>query len=173
MHSPSGPERLSEAHDTSLFDCGVPSLNDWLKKYALTSQKSDGAQTFVAHRGKTVVGYYALAAGSVSPDESPERVRAGQPRRDIPVIVLARLAVDKKEQGAGLGKALLKSALLACERAAETIGARAVIVHAIDEQAASFYRRFDFQPSPVASWTMMLLMKDLRRIVRSTGRKRS
>lgn len=124
--------------------------------------KSDSAQTYVVHRANSVVGYYSLAAGSVRHDDAPERVKKGLAKHPIAVILLARLAVGRSDQGHGLGKALLKDALFRIAAAADTIGARAVLVHAIDDEARKFYERFDFERSPVDEFELMLLMKDLR-----------
>ena len=109
-----------------------------------------------------MIGYYALVAGSVRPEEAPARISKGLAKHPIGVILLARLAVDTREKGKGVGKALLKDALLRIVSAADTIGARAVLVHAIDEEARRFYERFDFERSPVDEFELMLLMKDLR-----------
>lgn len=115
-----------------------------------------------------MVGYYALAAGSVEPAQAPERVKKGLARHPIPVILLARLAVDRREHGNGLGKALLKDALIRAAGAATAIGARAVLVHAKDEEARTFYEHFDFEPSPTDPLHLFLLMKDLQRTVPHT-----
>ena len=155
-------EKLSKAHDLSSFDCGNESLNAWLKRFALTNQQNDSAQTYVVHRNGIVVGYYALTAGSVRPEEAPGRVSKGLAKHPIGVILLARLATDKQEQGKGIGKALLKDALLRIMSAADAIGARAVLVHAIDEDARRFYEHFGFERSPVDEFELMLPMKDLR-----------
>jgi GNAT superfamily N-acetyltransferase len=155
-------EPISPSHDLSRFDCGIhESLNDWLKRFALTNQKNESARTYVVHRNGSVVGYYSVSAGSVSLEEAPARIAKGLARH--PVILLARLAVDKSEQRTGLGKALLKDALARIARAAEIVGARAVLVHAIDERARTFYEHFDFEPSPIHELQLMLLMKDLRK----------
>jgi GNAT superfamily N-acetyltransferase len=113
-----------------------------------------------------VVGYYALAAGSVEHEEVPARIRKGLARYPVPVILLARLAVDQQERGRGLGAALLKDALTRAARAADEIGARAILVHAKDDEARSFYEHFDFEPSPSDPLHLFLLMKDLRALVR-------
>lgn len=155
-------EKLSRTHDPSAFDCGKESLNAWLKKHALVNQQSESAQTYVVHRGGRVVGYYALTAGSVRPEEAPSRVSKGLAKHPIGVILLARLAADKREQGRGLGKALLKDALLRIASAANEIGARAILVHAVDEDARGFYEHFGFERSPMDEFELMLLMKDLR-----------
>lgn len=157
-------EPISESHDASRFDCGShESLNDWLKRFALANQKNESARTYVVHRNTSVVGYYSISAGSVSIDQVPARVARGIARHAVPVILLARLAVDKGEQGTGLGKALLKDALARIAAAADIVGARAVLVHAIDERARKFYEHFDFEPSPIQELQLMLLMKDLRK----------
>jgi GNAT superfamily N-acetyltransferase len=112
-----------------------------------------------------VVGYYALAAGSVEPEQAPERIKKGLARHPVPVILLARLAVDRHEQGKGLGAALLKDALIRAAAAADEIGVRAVLVHAKDEDARAFYERFDFEPSPTDPLHLYLLMKDLKKTI--------
>ncbi|HET9307517.1 MAG TPA: GNAT family N-acetyltransferase [Candidatus Sulfotelmatobacter sp.] len=157
-------EPISESHDVSQFDCGAhESLNDWLRRFALTNQNNESARTYVVHRSGSVVGYYSISAGSVSVEEAPSRVAKGLARHPIPIILLARLAVDRDEKGTGLGKALLKDALLRIAHAAEIVGARAVLVHAIDEQARKFYQHFGFEASPLHELQLMLLMKDLRK----------
>lgn len=155
-------EPISESHDPSQFNCGHESLNDWLKRFALTNQKNESARTYVVRRNTSVVGYYSISAGSVSIEQATSHVAKGIARHPVPVILLARLAVDKGEQGTGLGKALLKDALARIASAADIVGARAVLVHAIDEQARKFYQHFDFEPSPIQELQLMLLMKDLR-----------
>ena len=159
-------EPISDSHDVSRFDCGAhESLSDWLKRFALTNQKNESARTYVVHRNTAVVGYYSISAGGVSAQESPARVAKGLARHPIPVILLARLAVDKDEKGTGLGKALLKDALVRIAEAADIVGARAVLVHAIDEQARKFYEHFDFESSPIHPLQLLLLMKDLRKVL--------
>jgi GNAT superfamily N-acetyltransferase len=157
-------ESLTEQHNREGFDCGKhSSLTEWLKRYALESQKANSARTFVVHRENVVVGYYSLCAASVSKEEATERAGKGQPARPIPAVLLARLAIDKNEQGKGLGKALLKDALLRALSASNEIGARIVLVHAIDKEAKEFYKKFDFEDSPVNDLHLMLLMKDLEK----------
>ncbi len=159
-------EMLSAEHDVSRFDCGThESLNDWLKRFALLNQKNESARTYIVHRNGSVVGYYSIAAGSVLAEEAPARISRGLARHPIPVILLARLAINKDEKGAGLGKALLKDALLRIASAADIVGARAVLVHAIDESAKKFYLHFNFEPSPVHELQLMLLTKDLRKVL--------
>lgn len=162
-------EKLTSAHNVALFECGKPALNDWLKRFALTNQQSDAARTYVIHRAGRVVGYYSLSAGAVRREESPARVAKGLARHPIGVILLARLAVDLKERGSGLGRVLLSDALSHALAASESISARAVLVQAIDEGAASFYRKYGFEPSPLDSRQLLLLMKDLRATAASLG----
>ena len=156
-------ELLQPAHQTAAFSCGSVELDTWLQRYAYSNQAAGAARTFVALRGSQVVGYYALAAGSVERDEAPKRVAQGLARHPVPVVILARLAVDQSEQGRGLGAALLKDALKRVMAAADLIGVRALLVHAKGDDARAFYERFDFQPSPVDPLQLFLLLKDIRR----------
>ena len=166
---PSTIEKLAKHHDVSSFDCGKPSLNDWLHRFALTNQQNDSARTYISHRAGKVVGYYSLSAGSVRKEESPTRIAKGLAQHPIGVILLARLAVDHTEHGAGLGKILLMDALSRALAASDAIGARAVLVHALDEDAVAFYKKFGFEPSPLDPKQLMLLMKDLRTTLQSLG----
>jgi GNAT superfamily N-acetyltransferase len=161
-------EPLSKVHDVNRFDCGLhASLNLWLQKYALQNQANDSARTYVVHRANAVVGYYTISAGSVARERATARSAQGLANHPMPVSLLARLAVDENEQGHGLGSALLKDALIRIERAGELLGIRAVLVHAIDEEARGFCERFDFEPCPGDVLHLMLLMKDLRRMLGS------
>ena len=155
------PVLLTKDHDRNSFDCGVPSLNEYLKKYALQNQKKHAARTYVATRGNRIVGYYSLAYGAVSLEEAPQRVASGLPRHPIPVILLARLAVDSTEQGRGLGAALLKDALLRTILAAEIAGLRAMLVHAKNDSARHFYEKFGFEPSPIDPYHLLLRLSDI------------
>jgi GNAT superfamily N-acetyltransferase len=161
-------EKLSKEHDLRGFDCGNDALNLWLKRFAWTNVQNDAARVYVAHRrDKVVVGYHALTAGSVSREEAPERIGHGLAAHPIGVVVLGRLAVDRTQQGKGLGVTLLQDALLRAEQAADTVGVRAVLVQAIDATARTFYLRFGFSSSPIDEMRLMLLMKDLRAFLRS------
>lgn len=152
---------LTRDDDRNSFDCGVPALNDYLKKYALQNQNKHAARTYVATRGNRIVGYYSLAYGSVSLEEAPQRVSSGLPRHPIPVILLARLAVDSSEQRLGLGAALLKDALLRTIQAAEIAGLRAMLVHAKDDSAKRFYEKFGFESSPIDAYHLFLRVSDI------------
>jgi GNAT superfamily N-acetyltransferase len=159
----SAPRPLDPAHQVVGFDCGVASLNSYLIERALSDQRAGKSRSYVSPRGERVVAYFSLAAGSVEPAETTARASAGQGNQAIPVILLARLAVDLDEQGRGLGRALLLDALARSARAAEVIGARAVLVHATSERARGFYERHGFEPSPTDPLHLVVLMKDVRK----------
>lgn len=144
----SAPVPLQPEHELNAFSCGVPELDEWLRDRARRNERQDVSRTFVACRGTRVVGYYALAAGAVARVEAPKPLTRNSPD-PIPAILLGRLAVDQREQGSGLGAFLLRDALIRCIRAAEAIGARAVMVDAISDEAIAFYRRYEFIPSPL------------------------
>jgi len=152
---------LTSHHDVIQFDCGKHvSLADWLKRFARMNQASGDTRTYVVHRNLRVVGY-SLAPGSVSRKEATARASKSAPE-PIPIVLLARLAVDKREQDQGLGSALLKDALQRAYAGAEIIGGRTILVHAIDGEAAAFYRKYGFENCPGLELHLMLLMKDLR-----------
>jgi GNAT superfamily N-acetyltransferase len=161
------PELLDASHVCGSFDCGIPALNQFLHKHALQNQQADAARTYVTSvetaTGKQVVGFYTLTAGSIAPDDAPERIRKGLARHPVPVVLLARLAIDVHFQGQGLGKALFKNVLLRTAQAADVIAARCLLVHAKDEAAKQFYQRYDLEVSPTHPLHLFLLMKDLRR----------
>ena len=158
-----GPELLTEAHDVSRFDCGSQSLNRFLQRFALENQRNQSARTYVAVRGDAyVVGFYTLAAAAAEYDVVPERVAKGLAQHPVPLALLARLAVDVNEQGAGTGAGLLKDALKRFLQAQAIIGARALVVHAKNDQAADFYRHFGFVESPIDPYHLFLLSKDIQ-----------
>ncbi len=154
-------EKLRRDHVLDSFDCGKEDLNRFLKRQAWSNQQANSAQTYVLSKDLRVSGYYSLAAGSVTHDEATERVKKGLVRHPVPVILLARLAVDVAIHGKGIGSALLKDALVRTAQAADTIGARALLVHAKDDSAKAFYQHFDFEPSPSDPYHLLLIMKDL------------
>jgi GNAT superfamily N-acetyltransferase len=156
-------EKLTRGHDLNSFHCGKPSLDNWLHRFALINQRNDSARTYVLRGQGKLLGYYSLAAGAVRKEESPARIAKGLAAHPISVILLARLAVDQAHQGKGIGKLLLRDSLSRALLASEIIGARAILVHALDDQAASFYSSFGFVPSPLDPKQLMLLLKDLRR----------
>jgi GNAT superfamily N-acetyltransferase len=163
------PVPLTAGHAIAGFDCGIPNLNDWLIKHALQAQGSGSARTFVTVGDGRVVGYYALSLGQVDVTQAPERIRKGMGRYPIPVIVLARLAVDSNAQGQGLGAGLLQDAVLRALTVAEHAGVRAILTHPINEAAGTFYRRFGFAPSPLDPGQLLILLKDARALVRPQG----
>ncbi len=156
------PVPLDASHDLGAFDCEVAALNNYLRKVALDNQRGQSARTYVAARGNCVVGYYTLAAASARREETPARVAKGLAAHPVPLILLARLAVDRGEKGKGLGTGLLKDALLRAVAAADIVGCRAVMVHAKDDAAKAFYQRFGFESSPTDPFRLLLLMKDIK-----------
>jgi len=155
-------EKLKREHLLDGFDCGKEDLNRFLKRQAWNNQQAHSAQTYILANELTVHGYYSVAASCVTHDEA---VKKGLARHPIPVILLARLAVDVSLQGKGVGPALLKDALLRVASAADTVGARALLVHAKDDNAKGFYQHFDFEPSQSDPYHLLLIMKDLLRMV--------
>jgi GNAT superfamily N-acetyltransferase len=158
-------EKLRREHVLDRFDCGKEDLNRFLKRQAWNDQQAHSTQTYVLGKDLHVLGYYSLAAGSVTHDEATERVKKGLARHPIPIILWARLAVDVSIHGKGIGSALLKDALLRAAHAADTIGARALLVHAKDDSAKAFYEHFTFEASPSDPYHLLLIMKDLLQIV--------
>ena len=156
------PVPLTKSYELAIFDCGVAALNDYLRKYALQNQQNRSARTYVTTRAKQVVGYYTLAAGSVSRQDVPPRIAKGLGNYPVPIILLARLAVDRSEQGKGLGASLLKDSLLRAVQASDLVGCRAVLVHDKDQAAQAYYRKFDFEPSPMDELHLYLLIKDIQ-----------
>lgn len=149
------------------FSCGRAALDDYLTRHALLAQRANTARTFVAYRGSRVVGYYSLAAASVEPEHATQRVAQGTGRYPIPLTLLARLAVDQTEQGAGLGKALLKDAMKRFLVAHEQVASRALLVHAADVTASDFYLKFGFQAASFNPLHLYLLPKDMHRALRN------
>ena len=138
--------KLAGSDAVESFDCGHAALNQFLQRFALVNQKSNSAQTYVCCHAGVVVGFYSLAVGSVDPATAAPRVIKGIPRHPVPVMILARLAVDVQHQGAGLGKALLKDALLRTAQAADIAGIRALLVHAKDETSRQWYSTGNLSP---------------------------
>ena len=157
----SPPEALLEEHETDGFDSGEPALDDWLKRRARANQASGASRTYVVCEGKRVVGYYALASGAVAQAGVPGRFRRNMPD-PIPVVVLARLAVDRSHQGRGLGRAMFGDAARRVAQAADTIGIRGIVVQAISEDARSFYVALGFDPCPAERMMLAITLADLR-----------
>jgi GNAT superfamily N-acetyltransferase len=162
----SAVEKLSRRHQVKRFKSGRHSLDLFLKRHALRNQEVDSSQTYVVHCNDCVVGYYSLTVGSVDRLDCAPGITADMPPDyPIPVIMLARLAVDRNEQGRGLGSALLKDAFFRIASAADIVGARAVLVHAIDAEAKAFYEHFEFEEFPDGTLHLMLPMKDVRAMI--------
>jgi hypothetical protein len=168
-------EALTGDHDRSTFDCGSDAQTTWLRRYATLAQQADTARVYVIrpHADRRVAAYYALAAGSVEPDFGTRRLAAGTGRHPIPVVILARLGVDLRDQRQGLGRELVRDAFLQTAAIADRIGARDLLIHAETAEAASFYRRLDpaFEPSTADPLHRILLLKDLRAAVQRGAAK--
>jgi GNAT superfamily N-acetyltransferase len=158
-------EKLRRDHPVDAFDCGQELLNSWLRKHALQNQSASAAQTYVGLAGNVVIGYYSLAVGQIEYSDAPERLQKGLARHPVPIMLLARLAVDKGWQKRGVGRALLRDAVLRTVLAADIAGIRALAVHAKDEQARRYYEQFDFVASPADPLHLLVLLKDIRRRV--------
>jgi predicted N-acetyltransferase YhbS len=157
----SAPEPLADDHDLGDFRSGESSLDDWLVRRARANQVSGASRTYVACDGKRVVGYYALASGVVAVEIALGRFRRNMPN-PIPVAVLARLAVDLDWQGRGIGSALFRDAARRVAHAADTIGIRGIVVHAISGEAKNFYVALGFDPSPREPMILMITLSDVR-----------
>ncbi len=155
----SAPVLLASDHDVSKFNSGEAALDNWLIRHALKNQDNGASRTYVICTEKQVIGYYALANGAVASSVAPGKVRRNMPD-PIPVMVLGRLAIDTNWQGKGLGRALLQDAVLRTLQAAQIAGIRAIVVHALQEKAADFYRKCGFVASPINENTLMLMLRD-------------
>ena len=155
------PEPLGGQHQLADFNSGVASLDEWLRRRALANQASGATRTFVVCEQHKVVGYYALASGAVNIAAAPGRFRRNMPDT-IPVVVLARLAVDHAHQGHGLGRALMRDGARRVLNAADAIGIRGILVHAVSPDAKKFYFNLGFDPSPIEPMTLIVTLADLR-----------
>ncbi len=155
------PAPIDSVYSTDNFDCGIPSLNQWLSRQALKNEASGASRTFVVCNEKEVVGYYALATGSVMRQQTPGKIKWKMPE-PIPVMVLGRLAVDRGWQGSGLGSGLLRDALLRTYTVSKQVGVRALLVHALSGDAKIFYMRHGFMQSPMEPMTLMLNLRDVQ-----------
>ncbi|MGB6199984.1 MAG: GNAT family N-acetyltransferase, partial [Candidatus Acidiferrales bacterium] len=158
-------EKLRRDHVVEEFDCGRDELNRYLWRYAWQNQQAGAAQTYVGLVGEAIVGYHTLAVGQVTLEDAPARLTKGLARHPVPIMLLARLATDRRWQGRGVGKALLKDAMLRTVQAADIAGIRALAVHAKDEEARRFYEHFDFVASPTDRLHLFVLLKDVRPVI--------
>ncbi|MDR2123598.1 MAG: GNAT family N-acetyltransferase [Desulfovibrio sp.] len=152
------PASLTAAHDVSLFSCGELSLDDWLRKRAAKNESSGASRTYVVCSDNDVAGYYSLAVGSIEHKFAPGNIKRNMPR-PIPVMILARLAVDRRYAGRSVGTAMLRDALLRTLRAADIAGIRALLVHALNEKGASFYGARGFAVSPIDPLILFLALE--------------
>jgi predicted N-acetyltransferase YhbS len=157
----SSPEPLASHHQLDGFDSGVPALDDWLKRRARQNEAEGASRTFVIRSEQRVVGYYSLAAGSVTRSAATSKVRHNMPD-PAPVVLLGRLAIDRAWQGKGLGPDLLRDSVLRTLGAAEFIGVRAMLVHAISVDAKAFYEKYGFRASPIEPMTLMITIDEAK-----------
>jgi GNAT superfamily N-acetyltransferase len=160
-------EKLRRDHPIETFDCGRSELNRYLTRYAWPNQhqQAGAGQTYVGLVDGEIVGYYTLAVGEVTYEKAPDRMIKGLAKHPIPIMLLARLAVERRWHGFGVGKALLKNAMLRTLQAADIAGIRCIAVHAKDAGARAFYEHFDFIPSPTDPLHLFVLLKDVRRMI--------
>ncbi|WOG30243.1 GNAT family N-acetyltransferase [Endozoicomonas sp. 8E] len=154
------PELLTAEHNTDDFDCGHVVLNHWLKKTALKNQSANASRTFVVNKGNIVIGYYALSSGSVERMQAPKAMARNMPD-PVPVTVLGRLAVDNHHRGLRIGSGLLKDAMLRTLVVSGHIGVKAMLVHAISDEAKQFYLQYGFKESPFNPMTLLLPVKQI------------
>lgn len=152
------PTLLQEAHDLSRFSCGNATLDDWLRRRARSNQISGASRSYVVCEDNRVVGYYCLSSGALTATDAPGGLRRNMPD-PIPMTVLGRLAIDQNWQGKGVGVALLQDAVLRSRQAAEILGIRGILVHAISEEAKAFYERYGFTSSPQTPLTLVMSLK--------------
>jgi len=155
------PEPLTAEHNLDEFQCGKAPLDEWLRRRARANQATGASRTYVVCDGRRVVGYYALASGAITVESAPGRFRRNMPN-PIPVAVLARLAVDSAWHGRGIGRALFRDAASRVAYAADAIGIRGIVVHAISAEAKNFYIALGFDPSPSEPMTLMVTLADVR-----------
>jgi GNAT superfamily N-acetyltransferase len=158
----SSPEPLTTEHEIEAFDCGQTVLDNWLRRRALANQSSGASRTYVVCEDKRVVAFYAIASGAIAQADVSGKFRRNMPE-PIPIVVLARLAVDRAYQGRGLGRGMFRDAARRVAQAADSIGIRGIIVHAISEEARRFYVTLGFDPSPADAMTLMVTLRDLSR----------
>lgn len=155
-------EKLARHHVLDEFDCGEEALNRFLLRFAFANQQANASQTYLGLAGNEVAGFHTLVVGEVVQDAVPERVSKGLARHPVPIMLLARMGVSTRFQGQGVGKGLLKDAIMRTLAAADIAGIRAFAVHAKNDKARAFYERFNFIPSPTDPLHLFVLIKDLK-----------
>lgn len=165
----SAPEPLTAAHDVSAFSCGKPTLDHWLKTRALANQEKGFTVVVVVHDAGRVVGYYGVAPTGVVPSILPRSIRTGQPPNPVPCLLLGQLATDTEWAGHGIGTGLMKHALQRCVQASRLIGGRALLVNAVDEEAARFWQRHGFMPSKDDPLVLLRAISDVAAMLAKSG----
>jgi GNAT superfamily N-acetyltransferase len=163
------PEPLEARHDVSEFSCGKPALDNWLKTRALSNQEKGFTVVMVTHDGGRVVGYYGLAPTAIISSAMPRSIKTGQPPNPVPCLLLGQLATDKAWAGQGIASGLLRHALVRCVAVARLIGGRALIVNALDEEAAAFWRRRGFLASKDDPLTLFRSLSDIAASLHAAG----
>ena len=166
----SGPEPLTAAHDVSGFSCGKPALDHWLKRHALSNQQKGFTAVLVVHEAGRVIGCCGLAPTAVVPSVLPRSIRTGQPPDPVPCMLLGQLATDTGWAGLGIGTGLVKHALQRCVQAASLIGGRALMVSAVDGDAAEFWKRRGFEPSRDDPMVLLRAISDIAASLGAGGR---
>jgi len=156
------PCPISDKHDASTFDCGHATLNDWLRRRAIKNERQGASRTFVVCEGNTIIAYYSLAVGAVTREEVSGKMRRNMPE-PIPVMVLGRLAVGTQWQGKDIGVGMLKDAIMRTLIVTEHAGIRAILVHALTEEAKRFYLHCGFHESPINDMTLMIAINEVKR----------
>ena len=156
------PCPISDKHDASTFDCGHATLNDWLQRRAIKNERKGASRTFVVCKNNTIISYYSLTVGATTREEASSKVRRNMPE-PIPIMVLGRLAVDTQWQDKGTGVGMLKDAIMRTLIVAEQAGIRAILVHALSEEAKRFYLHSGFHESPINDMTLMIALDEVKK----------
>ncbi len=158
------PAPISRDHRLAEFECGEASLDEWLKRRALKNQASGASRCFVICEGADVIGYYSLSAGAIDHAGSPKALRRNMPD-PLPILLLGRLAVDRRRHNQGLGRALLRDAMLRAANVAGNAGVAAILVHALSDAAKQFYLSSGFVESPLQPMTLLMTLETVRAVL--------